>query len=94
MAGSTRSNRVQYNCSFCGKSQDQVKRLIAGPGSVYICNECVESCNKNPMFTEVNQSRVKEKGEKILNCSFCNIGQYDVEKLIADPNWNVLGSVP
>jgi ATP-dependent Clp protease ATP-binding subunit ClpX len=46
MAGSTRSNRVQYNCSFCGKSQDQVKRLIAGPGSVYICNECVDLCQE------------------------------------------------
>lgn len=32
-------------CSFCGKSQDQVRKLIAGPG-VYICNECVELCNE------------------------------------------------
>ncbi len=47
MAGSsTRSNRVQYNCSFCGKNQDQVKRLIAGPGAVYICDECVELCQE------------------------------------------------
>ena len=30
-------------CSFCGKHQDQVKRLIAGPGA-YICNECVQLC--------------------------------------------------
>ncbi|MBV9231675.1 MAG: hypothetical protein JOZ18_20370 [Chloroflexi bacterium] len=29
-------------CSFCGKSQDQVNRLTAGPGDVYICNECVD----------------------------------------------------
>ena len=32
-------------CSFCGKSQNQVKKLIAGPG-VYICNECVDLCNE------------------------------------------------
>ncbi|HHY16738.1 MAG TPA: ATP-dependent Clp protease ATP-binding subunit ClpX [Firmicutes bacterium] len=32
-------------CSFCGKYQDQVKRLIAGPG-VYICDECIELCNE------------------------------------------------
>jgi ATP-dependent Clp protease ATP-binding subunit ClpX len=32
-------------CSFCGKSQDQVKRLIAGP-NVYICDECIELCNE------------------------------------------------
>ena len=30
-------------CSFCGKHQDQVQRLIAGPGA-YICNECVQLC--------------------------------------------------
>ena len=31
-------------CSFCGKSQDEVRKLIAGP-SVYVCDECVELCN-------------------------------------------------
>lgn len=36
-------DRRVLKCSFCGKSQEQVKRLIAGPG-VYICNECVELC--------------------------------------------------
>ena len=34
----------KLNCSFCGKVQDDVKKLIAGP-SVYICNECVDLCN-------------------------------------------------
>ena len=34
-----------FRCSFCGKTQDQVRRLIAGAGDVYICNECVEVCN-------------------------------------------------
>src|SRR5690625_4096106 len=33
----------QLRCSFCGKPQDQVRRLIAGP-NVYICNECIELC--------------------------------------------------
>ena len=32
-------------CSFCGKSQKQVKKLIAGPG-VYVCNECIDLCNE------------------------------------------------
>ena len=32
-------------CSFCGKTQKQVKKLIAGPG-VYICDECIELCNE------------------------------------------------
>ena len=35
----------QLRCSFCGKTQDEVGKLIAGPGGVYICNECVEVCN-------------------------------------------------
>ncbi len=34
----------QYRCSFCGKTQDQVRKLIAGTGNVYICDECVELC--------------------------------------------------
>jgi ATP-dependent Clp protease ATP-binding subunit ClpX len=33
-------------CTFCGKSQRQVRKLIAGPASVYICDECVELCNE------------------------------------------------
>jgi len=43
MARPTDSNE-QLLCSFCGKSQRQVKKLIAGPG-VYICDECIELCN-------------------------------------------------
>src|SRR5918912_182427 len=42
----TRGTRGQYHCSFCGNSQDQVRRLIAGPGAVYICDECVDLCRK------------------------------------------------
>src|SRR5512133_505564 len=41
-----RGSRIQYHCSFCGKGQDQVRRLIAGPGAVYICDECVELCRE------------------------------------------------
>jgi ATP-dependent Clp protease ATP-binding subunit ClpX len=38
--------RPTYRCSFCGKPQDQVKRLVAGPNGVYICDECIELCNQ------------------------------------------------
>ena len=37
-------DKKQLKCSFCGKNQDQVKRLIAGPG-VYICDECIDLCS-------------------------------------------------
>ena len=36
---------AHLKCSFCGKSQDQVRKLIAGPG-VYICDECIDLCNE------------------------------------------------
>ena len=50
---------VKLHCSFCGKSQDEVRKLIAGP-LVYICDECVELCN------EIIQEEVKrEKFEYI-----------------------------
>jgi ATP-dependent Clp protease ATP-binding subunit ClpX len=42
----TKSTRMTYRCSFCGKSQDQVQRLIAGPGGVYICDECIDLCRE------------------------------------------------
>ena len=44
MARATDGNE-QLLCSFCGKSQRQVKKLIAGPG-VYICDECIDLCNE------------------------------------------------
>ena len=43
-------------CSFCGKSQKQVKKLIAGPG-VYICDECIDLCN------EIIEEEFSEGGE-------------------------------
>lgn len=39
------SKTPQFRCSFCGKSQDQVRKLIAGP-EVYICDECISLCNE------------------------------------------------
>ena len=46
-------DRILTKCSFCGKSQNQVKKLIAGPGA-YICNECIELC------TEIIQDDIAE----------------------------------
>jgi ATP-dependent Clp protease ATP-binding subunit ClpX len=47
-----------YRCSFCGKSQEEVKKLIAGP-SVYICDECIELCNEIMV-----EEWAQEKGEE------------------------------
>lgn len=43
----TRSdNNKQFRCSFCNKTQDQVRKLVAGPKGVFICDECIEVCNE------------------------------------------------
>ena len=34
----------EQRCSFCGKSKEEVRRLIAGPGGVFICDDCVDIC--------------------------------------------------
>jgi ATP-dependent Clp protease ATP-binding subunit ClpX len=48
-------------CSFCGKSQKQVKKLIAGPG-VYVCDECIELCNEiiEEEFADTGDVRFEE----------------------------------
>ncbi len=43
MAGKNFDDKVR--CSFCNKTQDQVRKLIAGPGGVYICDECIDICS-------------------------------------------------
>jgi ATP-dependent Clp protease ATP-binding subunit ClpX len=48
------SNNGDLLCSFCGKNQDEVKKLIAGP-AVYICNDCIELCND--IVKEENESK-------------------------------------
>lgn len=50
-------------CSFCGKSQDDVKKLIAGP-TVYICNECVELCGE--IITEETSQAQTSEGRYLL----------------------------
>jgi len=46
---------MKRGCSFCGRSEDEVKRLIAGPDSVYICDECVELCQEILEEDEVSE---------------------------------------
>lgn len=41
-----REEKPAYQCSFCGRSAAEVRRMIAGPNRVYICNECVDLCNQ------------------------------------------------
>ena len=59
-------NDDKLKCSFCGKTQDQVKKLIAGP-EVYICDECVELCNEilDEEFFESKDKENASEGENL-----------------------------
>lgn len=48
----------KLTCSFCGKTEDLVRKLVAGPG-VYICDECIELCQE--IVSEENASSVPEE---------------------------------
>ena len=66
---SDNNGKVLY-CSFCGKSQHEVRKLIAGP-SVFICDECVDLCND--IIREEVQSQTTPK----LRRSTCSTGNQD-----------------
>ncbi len=56
----SKNGKNALNCSFCGKGQKEVKKLIAGPG-VYICDECIDLCTD--IITEEQIKTVKESGK-------------------------------
>ena len=53
---------LEIRCSFCGKTQDEVARLIEGPG-VYICDNCINFCS-SLLFDDENAYKEKKKGKK------------------------------
>ncbi len=59
---SDKENKNTLYCSFCGKSQHEVRKLIAGP-TVFICDECVELCND--IIKEENKSAVSKGGDGV-----------------------------
>src|SRR5664279_5614774 len=60
----TKGPKVPYRCSFCGKSQEQVRKLIAGQG-VYICDECINLCQEIIEEELLEQPRQKTSSEKL-----------------------------
>jgi len=67
-SSSGRGSKVPYRCSFCGKSQEQVRKLIAGQG-VYICDECITLCQEiiEEELLEVPRPAGKPKAAKLPN---------------------------
>ena len=58
--------KVPYRCSFCGKSQEQVRKLIAGQG-VYICDECINLCQEIIEEEMLESPRAKPQVAKLPN---------------------------
>jgi ATP-dependent Clp protease ATP-binding subunit ClpX len=79
-------------CSFCGKSQKQVKKLIAGPG-VYICDECIDLCNEiiEEELSETSELKFDELPKPREIYSFLNdyvIGQDDAKRVLSVAVYN------
>ncbi|HWC10538.1 MAG TPA: ATP-dependent Clp protease ATP-binding subunit ClpX, partial [Acidimicrobiales bacterium] len=79
-------------CSFCGKSQKQVKKLIAGPG-VYICDECIDLCNEiiEEELSETAEVRFDELPKPREIYEFLNdyvIGQEQAKKILSVAVYN------
>ena len=93
MAGKNSEDRVR--CSFCNKTQGQVKKLIAGPAGVYICDECVEICadiieeeyEEGPEAQEMEINLLKPVEIKHFLDEYV-IGQEDAKKVLAVSVYN------
>lgn len=68
-----------YLCSFCGKNQDQVQHLIAGPKMVYVCDECIDR------FSSEATSQTQQPPQTANTCSFCGKPQKKVQRLMLGP---------
>ena len=92
MAGKS-DERKQLRCSFCNKTQDQVRKLIAGPG-VYICDECIEICSEI-IEEEFDNDPVRDNGINLLKPAEIKafldqhaVGQEEAKKVLAVSVYN------
>lgn len=92
MSSKRRDDANRLSCSFCGKGQDIVKKLVAGP-DVYICDECIELCNeivaedRNKAFEEDFQNLPKPKEIKAILDRYV-IGQEEAKKILSVAVYN------
>ena len=71
MAGKIPGNNVR--CSFCGKSQGQVRRLLAGPNGIFICDECIDLCADilDEELEEFEDDEAKKESIDNISATFC-----------------------
>ena len=62
MTTSRTDDTSNYKCSFCGKAQQQVKRIFAGPDRVFICDECIGLCGQ--IMNEEGQAPARQPASK------------------------------
>ncbi len=83
--------KVPVKCTFCGKTQDEVQRIIAGPG-VFICNECVELCqeiiDEDFQNDSLDLSDVPKPAEIMDTLNQYVVGQHDAKKSLAVAVYN------
>ena len=92
MAG--KGNEPRVRCSFCGKTDEQVRKMIAGPDGAYICDECVGICSEiieEEVLTEIEDSDtinlLKPKEIKAFLDEYV-IGQDDAKKVLSVAVYN------
>ena len=95
------NNTRNVKCSFCGKSQDSVKKIIAGPG-VYICDECINVCQEiiedefyeeDEEFEEVEEEKIPTPQEIKTILDEYVIGQEDAKKTLSVAVYNHYKSI-
>ena len=91
-------NGEKIRCSFCNKTEDQVRKLIAGSGGVYICDECIDICSEiieEELEESYEEEEVEESGINLLKPAEIKaflddyvIGQDDAKKTLAVAVYN------
>lgn len=92
-----KNSQDKFHCSFCGKGQDEVRKLISGPNNVYICDECIELCsdiieeefdNTDEVYTEDTQINLLKPVEIKNFLDDYVIGQDEAKKVLSVAVYN------
>ena len=93
----TKNPQDKFHCSFCGKGQDEVRKLISGPNNVYICDECIELCadiieeeldNDEDVYTEETEINLLKPVEIKNFLDDYVIGQDEAKKVLSVAVYN------